>query len=187
MNFNRHYNLEGKHAFLGASKYHWINYDEEQLAQAFLNFMAAQRGTELHDLAHRLIKLGVKLPTSKRTLNMFVNDAIGYQMESEQPLYFSENCFGTADAICFKKNILRIHDLKTGAVAKPSMNQLYIYAALFCLEYGVDPSSIKMELRIYFNDEVIVDIPHPEDISAIMDKIIAFDKKLTMLREGRGA
>lgn len=187
MNFNRHYNLEGKHAFLGASKYHWINYDEEQLATAFMNFLAVQRGTELHELAHRLIKLGVKLPTSKRTLNMFVNDAIGYQMETEQPLYFSENCFGTADAISFKKNMLRIHDLKTGTVTKPSMNQLYIYAALFCLEYGADPHGIKIELRIYFNDEVFIECPDPDDISAIMDKIIAFDKKLTLLKEGRAS
>lgn len=31
MNFNNHLNLEGQHAFLGASKYHWINYAESLL------------------------------------------------------------------------------------------------------------------------------------------------------------
>ena len=33
MNFNNHSNLEGQHAFLGASKYHWINYGEDKVAE----------------------------------------------------------------------------------------------------------------------------------------------------------
>ena len=181
MNFNRHSNIEGKHAFLGASKYHWINYDEEKLESAYFNFLAIQRGTELHDIAHRLITLGIKLPKSKKTLNMFVNDAIGYRMSSEQPLYFSDNCFGTADAIAFKDRFLRIHDLKTGA-GPASMNQLYIYEALFCLEYGFDPTKIDAELRIYQSDEVLIDNPNPDYILQIMDKIIEFDKKLDILK-----
>lgn len=183
MNFNRHYDLIGKHAFLGASKYHWINYDEEKLTSSYLNFLSIQRGTELHDIAKRLIELGIKLPKTKKTLNMFVNDAIGFQMTPEQPLYFSENCFGTADAISFKNNLLRIHDLKTG-VGPTSMNQLYIYAALFCLEYNADPEKIDIVLRIYQSDEIFEDAPDPIDILAIMDKIISFDKKLTILKEG---
>ena len=134
MNFNRHSNLEGQHAFLGASKYHWINYDEDKVATAFRNHIATQRGTELHDLAARLILLRQKLPKSQKTLNMYVNDAIGYKMTPEQMLYYSENCFGTADAISFKQNVLRIHDLKTGEIPA-HMEQLMIYAALFCLEY----------------------------------------------------
>jgi hypothetical protein len=32
---------------------------------------------------------------------MYVNDAIGYNMKVEQPLYYSENCFGHADTLCF--------------------------------------------------------------------------------------
>lgn len=183
MNFNKHWDIVGKHAFLGASKYHWINYDEEKLTSSYLNFLAIQRGTELHDIAKRLIELGIKLPKSKKTLNMFVNDAIGFQMTPEQPLYFSENCFGTADAISFKNNLLRIHDLKTGA-GPTSMNQLYIYAALFCLEYNADPEKIDIVLRIYQGDEIFEDSPDPIDILAIMDKIISFDKKLTILKEG---
>jgi len=110
MNFNKHFRLEGQHAFLSASKYHWINYDEEKLISTFTKFQATQKGTALHELAMNLINLGVKLPKTNKTLNMYVNDAIGFKMHTEQILYYSDNCFGTADAISFKKNLLRIHD-----------------------------------------------------------------------------
>ena len=90
MNFNTHSDLIGQHAFLGDSKYHWINYDEEKLDTTYNKFLATQRGTELHALAANCIKLGVKLPQSKKSLNLYVNDAIGYKMRPEQPLYYSE-------------------------------------------------------------------------------------------------
>lgn len=48
MNFNNHSNLEGQHAFLGASKYHWINYGEDKVAEAYRNFLATQKGTVLN-------------------------------------------------------------------------------------------------------------------------------------------
>ena len=182
MNFNRHSNLEGRHAFLSASKYHWLNYDEEKLISAFQNSLAVKRGTELHDFAERAITLGIKLPKSKKTLNMYVNDAIGFQMTPEQPLYYSENCFGTADAISFRNNFLRIHDLKSG-VTPAHMEQLMIYAALFCLEYAVDPKSIDIELRIYQTDEVDIFNPDSQDILDIMDKIIFFDKRLSQIQD----
>lgn len=108
MNFNKHSNLEGQHAFLGASKYHWINYSEEKVADAYAKFLATQRGTMLHAFAAQCILLGQKLPKSQKTLNMYVNDAIGYKMTPEQILYYSPNCFGTADAISFRNNMLRI-------------------------------------------------------------------------------
>lgn len=181
MNFNKHFNLEGQHAFLGASKYHWINYDENKVADSYAKFMATQRGTELHDFAARCIKLGQRLPKSDKTLNLYVNDAITYKMTPEQVLYFSENCFGTADAIGFRNNLLRIHDLKTG-VTPAHMEQLEIYAALFCLEYGKRPSDIQMELRLYQSNEVLVHNPTSEDILPIMDKIISFDKIIAELR-----
>ena len=114
MNWNKHSDLIGMHAFLGASKFHWINYDEDKLIDSFQNFQAAARGTELHDFAATCIRLGQKLPKSPKTLNSYVNDAIGYKMVPEQILYYSENCFGTADTIAFRNDILRIHDLKTG-------------------------------------------------------------------------
>lgn len=177
MNFKKHSDLEGRHAFLSASKYHWINYDEEKLSNTYLKYLATQRGTELHAFACQCIRLGVKLPRTRKTLNMYVNDAIGYKMTPEQPLYYSENCFGTADAISFNKNFLRIHDLKTG-VSPTSMHQLEIYAALFCLEYRKQPQDIDVELRIYQSGEVYVHEPPSDDILEIMDKIILFDKRI---------
>ena len=177
MNFKKHSDLEGRHAFLSASKYHWINYDEEKLSDTYFKYLATQRGTELHAFACQCIRLGVKLPRTRKTLNMYVNDAIGYKMTPEQPLYYSENCFGTADAISFNKNLLRIHDLKTG-VSPTSMHQLEIYAALFCLEYRKQPQDIDMELRIYQSGEVYVHEPPSDNILEIMDKIILFDKRI---------
>lgn len=181
MNFNDHSRLEGQHAFLGASQYHWINYTEEKLAERYSNFLATLKGTELHEFAATCIKLKQKLPRSEKTLNMYVNDAIGYRMQPEQILYYSENCFGTADAISFKDNFLRIHDLKTGTIPA-KMEQLKIYVALFCLEYKIKPSSIKIELRIYQNDDVQVHNPTAEEILPIIDKIITFDKRINKIK-----
>lgn len=185
MNFNKHFELKDQHAFLGASKYHWINYDEDKLVNAYANYRAAQKGSELHDFAKRCIELGIKLPKSKKTLNMYVNDAIGFKMTPEQPLYFSENCFGTCDSIAFRNGYLRIHDLKSG-VTPASMNQLLIYAALFCLEYEIKPQEIEhKELRIYQSDEIMIHEPCDDEILPIMDKIIFFDKLIRKLKEER--
>ena len=185
MNFNNHSNLEGQHAFLGASKYHWINYGEDKVAEAYRNFLATQKGTVLHAFAAQCIMLNQKLPKSKQTLNMYVNDAIGFKMTPEQILYYSDNCFGTADAILFRNNFLRIHDLKTGKIPA-HMEQLEIYAALFCLEYKVKPGDIEMELRIYQNNEILYHNPTAEDIVPIMDRIITFDKVIKKIREQEG-
>lgn len=181
MNWNKHFDLKGQHAFLGASKYHWINYDEDRLAEVYSRYTAAQRGTIIHDFAAQCINLGQKLPRSQKTLNMYVNDAIGYKMKPEQVLYFSENCFGTADTISFRNGLLRIHDLKTGVIPA-HMEQLMIYAALFCLEYRKKPSDIEMELRIYQNDEILICNPEVDEITPIIDKIITFDKLLTKIK-----
>lgn len=183
MNFNKHYDLEGQHAFLSASKYHWVNYDSEKLTDAYTKFLATQQGTKLHEFAKQCIELGIKLPKTKKTLNMYVNDAIGYKMQPEQPLFYSENCFGTADTISFKQNFLRIHDLKTG-VTPASIRQLEVYTALFCLEYDVKPQEIEIELRLYQSDEILIHIPNPDDILYIMDKIIMFDKQIDKIKMG---
>lgn len=185
MNFNRHSNLEGQHAFLSASKYHWINYSDSKVAESYSNYLAVQKGTLLHAFAAQCILLGQKLPRSQKTLNMYVNDAIGYRMTPEQILYYSENCFGTADAICFRNGLLRIHDLKTG-VTPTHMEQLEIYAALFCLEYHVDPGEIDMELRLYQNNEILFLKPTADDILPIIDKIRAFDKIIDRVKEQEG-
>ena len=182
MKFNNHKNLEGCHAFLGASKYHWINYNPDKVAASYRSYLATLKGTELHDFAAKCINLGQKLPKSKKTLNMYVNDAIGYRMTPEQVLYYSDNCFGTADSISFKDNLLRIHDLKTG-VTPAHMEQLEIYAALFCLEYKIKPADIDIELRIYQSDDILVFNPTVEDIVPIMDKIITSDKIISKIKE----
>jgi hypothetical protein len=181
MNFNKHSELIDQHAFLGASTYHWVNYNEDKLEVAFSKHMAKQRGTELHEFAANAIRLGIKLPKIKNTLNMYVNDAIGYRMQVEQPLFYSYNCFGTADTICFKNNLLRIHDYKSGETPA-SIRQLEIYAALFCLEYNYKPQEIQIELRIYQSNDVIIHEPSAEDILYIMNKIITFDKKIEKMR-----
>lgn len=181
MNFNKHSNLEGQHAFLGASKYHWINYSDEKVAEAYSKFLATQKGTVLHEFAAKCIQLGQKLPKSHKTLNMYVNDAIGFRLTPEQILYYSENCFGTADAIGFRNGLLRIHDLKTGVIPA-HMEQLEIYAALFCLEYKIKPAEIEMELRIYQSDEILYHKPTVEDILPIMDRIITSDKIISKIK-----
>ena len=182
MNFYNHRNLEGTHAFLGASKYHWINYDDEKLASTYRKFLATLKGTTLHEFAAQCIRLGQKLPKSQKTLNMYVNDAIGFKMTPEQVLYYSDNCFGTTDAISFRNNLLRIHDYKSGEVPA-HMEQLLIYAALFCLEYKIKPGDIEFELRIYQSDEILYHKPTAEDILPIMDRIVTFDKIINKIKE----
>ena len=182
MIFNKHSALVGQHAFLSASKYHWVGYDDDKLERVYVAAMAAQRGSELHALAHDLIRLGVKLGRSPKTLNMYVNDAIGYRMTPEQPLFYSTNCYGTVDAISFRKNKLRIHDLKTGAT-QTSEHQLEVYAALFCLEYRYKPFDIEIELRIYQNDEIRIYEGDPDTITHIMEKIKSFDKRISLMQK----
>lgn len=183
MNFNSHSAIVGKHAFLSPSNYHWINYSDQKLDARFISAKAAARGTALHNLAHDAIRLGVKLSNADKMLALYVKDGIGYKMSVEQPLYYSDNCFGTPDSISFRNSTLRIHDLKTGMI-RTSEHQLEIYAALFCLEYGVSPFDIDIELRIYQDDPVRVYIPSPDRILHIMDTIITFDHRLELLKEG---
>lgn len=182
MIFNTHSNLAGQHAFLSASKYHWVNYTDQKLDASYIAALAARRGTELHDLAHQLIRLGVKLPSNGKTLSMYVNDALGYRMSPEVTLYYSDNCFGTADAIGFRRNKLRVHDLKTG-ITTASPVQLKIYAALFCLEYNYKPMEIEMELRIYQNDDVQVWEADPDEVTHIISKIVSFDRRISEIRQ----
>lgn len=184
MIFNQHSGLQGKHAFLSPSNYHWLNYDETKLEARFHSAMAARRGSDLHALAHEAIRLGVKLSRANRALATYVNDAIGYKMTCEQPLFYSDNCFGHADTLSFRRSKLRIHDLKTGTI-KTSMQQLKIYVALFCLEYGISPFDIEIELRIYQGDDVRPEVPNPEEILEIMDKIIYFDQQIELIKEAR--
>lgn len=181
MDFNRHSEVADKHAFLSPSQHHWLNYDDQKLEARFWSWSSAKRGTDLHALAHEAIRLGVKLSSTNKALATYVNDGIGYKMTCEVSLYYSRNCFGHADTVSFRRNKLRIHDLKTG-IHKTSERQLKVYAALFCLEYGISPFEIQIELRIYQRDEVRKYIPDPEEIQAIMDKIVYADQKVEALR-----
>lgn len=142
---------------------------------------------KISDYGMTLIKNVRLLPRDVyETVRHYINDGIGYKMTTEQPLVYSDNLFGTADTISFKNNVLRIHDLKTGAT-QVHMEQLATYAALFCLEYGpkynFKPGDLEYELRIYQwngdeNDPqyAIIDKPTAMDIVPIIDRIVQIEK-----------
>lgn len=174
---------EGEHAFLSPSNYHWVNYSDEKLLNVYRNHLAALQGTQIHAFACSCILFRQELPDLKKTLNLYVNDAIGFGMKPEQQLYFSPHCFGTADAISFKKNFLRIHDLKTGET-KASLKQLEVYAALFCLDYEKNPKELDgIELRIYQNDDYIVGLPKASIILQHIETIRRFNELIEECEE----
>lgn len=178
MQFNSHKALEGLHAIFSPSQPAWLRYEDDKAVEYMNNKQAAEMGTRLHEWAKQTIDLGIKQPKSKKTLYAYVNDAIGYKMNTEVVLYYSPRFFGTADSISFRNNLLRIHDLKTGKTPV-HVEQVLVYAALFCLEYKVKPSDIDIELRIYKNDDILIIEPTAEDIVPIMDRIIYLDKLLS--------
>ena len=188
MKFNYHKDLSGMHAPFTASQSTWLRYDDDKVLEVYANRKAAERGTRLHDWAAETIKLGLKQPRSKQTICSYVTDAIGFAMETEVVLVYSERFFGTADAISFNGQILRIHDLKTGKFGKIESHreQLEVYAALFCLEYRVKPEEIQVKLRVYKNDDVDAWEPAAEDIRAIMDKIVHLNKLLEKVDREEG-
>ena len=199
MIFNKHSELEGKHALLGASKHSWLNYDDDQLAKAYVSSFSPTIGTLVHEYAKdkiifrqpmednrseknavllHLLKNGIPqqvIPIEMIFYNLmpYVNDAIGYKMTPELVLYYNDYSFGTADAISYSRNVLRIHDLKTGSTPA-SKDQLMIYAAWFFLEYKkeVNFQKSRVELRLYQNQEVIVHTPTNQEIAGIMDKVV---------------
>ena len=191
MNFNKHLYLEGTHAPFGASKSSWLRYSDDKVVDVYKKRKAAEIGTRLHAWAKETIDLGIKQPRSKKTLYAYVNDAIGFKMSTEVVLYYSERFYGTADTISFRyesrneKDTLRIHDYKSGE-NPVSMEQLEVYAALFCLEYHRKPEDICIELRLYQNDDVVCHIPEPEDINQIMNKIIHIDRLLEKVDHKEG-
>ena len=206
MIFEKHLELRGKHAALAPSQPHWLRYSEEQLYQKYVSGYAQNMGTSLHELAETLIRNNLKLKKNDElvvlshllndgiprnvidieriygNLRNYVNDSIGYKLTPEQILYYSPYCFGTADAISFRNNFLRIHDLKTGTLPA-KMEQLLVYAALFCLEYKIKPGEIDVELRIYQNDEILHHEPTAEDILPVMDAIVQNSRILERIHE----
>jgi hypothetical protein len=206
MNFEKHLELKGKHALLAPSQPHWLGYSEEKLFQKYISRYSQDIGTLLHELAETLILNNLKLKKSDKLVVLvhllesgiprnvididriynnfmtYVNDAIGFKLTPEQILKYSDYCFGTADAISFRNNFLRIHDYKSGTTPA-KMEQLMVYAALFCLEYNYKPGAIEMELAIYQNDEVLVHNPTADEIVPIMDCIIQHSKALERMNE----
>ena len=182
MIFNKRLELADKHALLSPSNYHWINYTDQKLEARYIAAQAAKLGTDLHEFAHEAIRLRIELPDTDATINMYVNDGIAFRMQSEVCLYYSDNCFGHADNISFRDNLLQISDLKTG-ITKASMTQLKVYAALFCLEYAVSPFEIDIELRIYQNNAIELLVPNAEEIAELMDTIIYSDKMIESFKE----
>lgn len=205
MNWNRHNNLVGSHAILSASKADWLEKDDDELISSVVNSYAPTIGTILHKYAADRIfyrekmkksdisgvkfdllrngipEYAIELQMIFPTLMSYVNDAIGFQMDSEILLYYSDYCFGTADAIQVEGDTLRIHDLKTG-VRQAKMRQLMVYAALFYLEYGIKPEKMRTELRIYQMDEMLVCEPDSVDIREVMKKIVDKDRVLQKLK-----
>ena len=211
MQFNRHYDLEGKHAILSASSWRWLNDDSEALVRRIRSQYATEIGTILHRVAYNHIKHRIKMNKYDKknvmlelltngipgyivdtldfdpmfdNLMLYVNDCVGFKMEPEVVLCYSRNAFGTTDAIKYseQERFLRIHDYKSGDT-RAHIEQLLIYAALFCLEYNVDPSKLTSELRIYQNDGVLCHSPAAEEILFAMDVTVAHDKFINKKEE----
>lgn len=197
MNFHNTSNLKGSHAFLSPSSPAWVRYDKEKLYTARQVEFAKKSGTIIHELAAQLIENQIRVKESddalilnscmirgiprqqidtKRflsTLVPYVNDAIHYGMKAEQVLFYDEFCYGTTDAYVFdeERKFLRIHDLKTG-LTPAEMEQLRIYAALFCLQYDYSPADLTFELRIYQNGTQNVENPTTDTIFPYIDTIV---------------
>lgn len=215
MIWNDHSNLRGKHSILSPSQNSWLRYSGDDnyasLMRRCMSEYAAQAGTIIHDYAQQRIKN--KLPMTDgeqnaimlellrsgipnyaidiyqfyQTLVEYVNDTISYDMEPEVTLYYSDNAFGTCDAIRYHRRNLRIHDLKTGL--KPAgFDQLIIYAAYFFLEYGkkmrLKPENVDVELRLYQSSEISICHPAIEDIYGAIDKIVELDPVIDIFKSG---
>lgn len=192
MEWKKHSEWENKHSILSASKSPWLRYSDEKLYAYVEKLGASARGTALHTYACMAIKLGQKQPNNQQTVNMYINDAIGYLMQPEVILFYSPWAFGTADAIYFGKNrepdvdterkVLRIYDLKTGE--KPvNGEQLVVYAAYFCLEYKQRPYDIDIDLRIYQNDAIQYFEADAEEITHVMSRITELSALITARME----
>lgn len=122
------------------------------------------------------------------SVKMFVCDSIGFRMESEQKLSVSKVIEGTADAVRFypKDNLLRISDLKTGS--RPAkIEQVFIYAALYCYENRLDPLKTNFEARIYQNGEIYIEQPTGEEIKSLLNTILHINEVVSKFERGEGS
>lgn len=150
----------------------------------YIKYMNIDRENESRiPYALKLIRFLGFLPDNIfETVKQYINDAIGYKMTPEQILYYSDEIYGTTDALSFRNDFLRVHDLKTGDL-QAHMEQLITYVALFCLEYKIKPGEIDIECRLYQPREILVHNPTAEDILPIMDQIITIDKMAREIKE----
>lgn len=140
-------------------------------------------GIEHHRYAAICIEEQIVQDNERSTVGLYINQCIQFRMHPEVVLFYSPNSFGTVDAIAYRYRVLRISDLKTGET-RTSEWQLYVYAALFCLEYEIDPFSMRgIELRIYQDGSVKFWHASPAKVKEIMEKIVYFDDVLNQLRE----
>lgn len=171
-------NPRNEHAFLSPSNAHvWLTKDREYICNRYISQLARFRGTALHEMAAKDILYKQKRPRNKETFNMYVNDAIGFRMDPEVRLTYSDWCYGTVDAISDTNDILRIHDYKSGE-CPAHMEQLMTYAALYCLEHDIHPSDIPIELRIYQSNEIVKQKPESKEVANAMDSIVEKSKWL---------
>lgn len=173
--------LEGRHALLSPSQYHWIRYDEDKFDRIYHTRLAAARGTAEHEFAAMAIKLGRRQPANKDSLNMFINDSIRWRLEPEVALYADEMFFGHADAAGYKKGVFRVSDYKSGET-KTSMDQLKCYVALFCIQFDMSPFEFNAEMRIYQFNEIREELAEPHDIMIIIDRWKTFSKRAADIR-----
>ena len=121
MIFNKHSELEGKHAILSPSKHYWMNYDDEALIKNYISSFATEIGTLVHEYAADRIRFRMPLDSeneeAKNSLLIFllengipfrvidldrifynlvpyINDAIGYKMDSEVKLNIQTSVLG---------------------------------------------------------------------------------------------
>lgn len=202
---------EGMHLFLSpSSAKSWGAKTKEELFDAYVSKCAADIGTAVHEKAADYIRFRQKITNHQKTdlwihllkshipsnvididylfdnFKLYVNDSVQFGMRPEVGLRYNENAGGHCDAISFRRDVLRIHDLKTGK-REAGFEQLEAYAALFCLEYGHDPSELRgINLRIYQNGEFREEEPSPDLIHNWIIDIQEKEEYVTaFLKEGR--
>jgi hypothetical protein len=153
---------------------------KEGVESAIYNKYRVGEDAKTAEYGRTLIDNVGKLPKEVfETAKYYINDGISFHMSVEQPLYYSIYIFGTADTISYREDThhLQIHDYKSGERAA-HMDQLMVYAGLFCLEYEIKPRDIKTELRIYQSGEIVTHEPDTDELQAIISTIVETNRIL---------
>lgn len=169
------------HAIMSPSQNAWLNYDEAKLYKLFHQKNIKALGSRLHEFVKEAISLKRRL-AGNDSISCFTNDCIKHNMVPEYFIFYSENAFGTADAIYYSKTegVLKIFDLKTG-MNKASFKQLELYACYFLLSMDIKPI-IKIILRIYQFNEIFEFQPKQKDLEDLMNRIVWIDNLLNSFK-----